>query len=166
MIPERIQRLYRDAVFKTCVQGTRAGYLFDDGAFSCAYTDASGKHCAVGHALTPEMQGRELYGNVWQLCRDNPDIAVHLGIDPAKVDCETADEAEEDTVLHLWEGLQAVHDLMRYAPRCGLVYHNDIRPWGVSWSAYFWYRARSNAADFGFDIGNYPRHEVRDAQAA
>lgn len=165
MIPERIQRLYREAVFKTCVQGTRAGYLLGD-VFTCAYTDNAGRHCAVGHALTPEMQERNLFGGVWGLCSNHPYIAEHLGIDPAKLNGHYADKAGQDTVIHLWECLQAVHDRLLDEPSRAVAYKNYLRPWGVSWSAYFWYRARSNAADFGFDIGNYPRREVQDAQAA
>lgn len=165
MIPERIQALYREAVFKTCVQGTRAGILHG-GMFTCHYTDDSGKHCAVGHALTPEMQTRAGVGGVGGvmfLCKSQPDIAEHLGVDPTR---NYADEVTQSGTLLLWENLQWAHDGLTDAPRSKHRGQKDLRPWGVSWSAYFWYLARSNAISFGFDIGNYPRHEVQNAQAA
>lgn len=153
MIPERIQRLYREAVFKTCVQGTRAGKTYN-GVFICEYEAEDGKRCAVGHALPTHLlnkaRGQEL--NVGALCMDQEDIALFL-------------HAGDAEALEMWARLQTVHDWVEDGIR---EHYQDstLRPFGVSWSAWFWYRARTLAKDSGFDIGNYPRKEVQDAQAA
>ena len=161
MIPERIQNLYREAVFKTCVQGKRAGYDRSpiEGDFQCLYTDQQGNHCAVGHALTPELQDKvgDAEAGVHQICSRWPEVAEHLGV------CAVGLHNQVDTAL--WADLQTTHDGLREAPREN-EWQSERRPFGVSWSAYLWYRARTVAQRHGFDIGNYPRREVQDAQAA
>lgn len=160
MIEQRIQALFREAVFKTAVQGTRCGKGGDSpDNFYCLYTNDAGQHCAVGHALTPELQ--ELVGgtqeSVLGISNAYPVVQHHLGLDHTK--------DYHSPHLCIWSQLQIIHDGL--VDRClkGRNY-NDHRPFGVSWSAWFWYRARSLSQQCGFDIGNYPRAEVRNAQAA
>lgn len=163
MIEQRIQDLFREAVFKTAVQGTRCGVgnSDDPAGYYCLYTNDAGHHCAVGHALTPELQ--ELVGDICVgasgLMAKFPAIAQHLGANLAK-------DYTKDPQQLIWSKLQTIHDDLVDGCRKGKYYNSDHRPFGVSWSAWFWYRARTLAKASGFDIGNYPRHEVRDAQAA
>jgi len=163
MIEQRIQALFREAVFKTAVQGTRCGMgnTDDPGGFYCLYTNAAGQHCAVGHALTPELQ--ELVGDslvrASVLIAKYPGVQHHLGADLTK-------EYADDPHQRIWSKLQSIHDDLVDGCRKGRDYNPYHRPFGVSWSAWFWYRARSLSQQFGFDIGNYPRAEVRNAQAA
>lgn len=162
MIEQRIQDLFREAVFKTAVQGTRcgAGGGRSDN-FYCLYTNDAGQHCAVGHALTPELQ--ELVGDtrasVLGISMEYPVVQHHLGLDLTKY-------YYDDPHQSIWSKLQSIHDEMVDGCCKGRFYNHYHRPFGVSWSAWFWYSARSLSQDFGFDIGNYPRAEVRDAQAA
>lgn len=154
MIQERIQALFKEAVFNTCVQGTRAGYINrSSGRFTCAYEDDVGNRCAVGHALPPKLLelARHQVVNVEALAEHTEAIGVHLGM-------------EDKEAVKLWTALQILHDGLRDEARPDH-WHHEHRPFGVSWSAWLWRRARTLSIRFGFDIGNYPRHAVQDAQA-
>lgn len=164
MIEQRIQDLFREAVFKTAVQGTRCGTRGDssDGDSSdnlyCLYTNDAGQHCAVGHALTPELQ--ELVGDTKAGVLDiNSVVQHHLGMNLTK-------DYHDDPHQRLWAELQAIHDALVDGCRKDEYYNPYHRPFGVSWSAWFWCCARSLSQGLGFDIGSYPRAEVRNAQAA
>lgn len=152
MIPERIQHLFREAVLKTCIQGRRS--MSERG--TCAYLSPNGDSCLVGHALPPTLlaEGGSNYKHVRAMADDVPEVGRWLG---------TAGEAYLGAVSVMWSQGQKYHDLDVDHPD---THPGHRRPFGVSWSAWFWYRARSLAKYRGFDIGNYPRAEVRDAQAA
>ena len=152
MIPERVQHLFREAVLKTCIQGRRS--MSEHGG--CAYLAPNGDSCLVGHALPPALLA-EVGSNtshVRAMADEVPEVGKWLG---------TAGEGYFGAVNTLWSQGQKCHDLDVDYPDADPEYR---RPFGVSWSAWFWYRARTLAKASGFDIGNYPRHEVRDAQAA
>lgn len=139
MIDPRIQALVKQACVATAVQGRPA---FDGS--SCLYTTDDGCHCAVGHALTPDMQdtvGR-YQGSVGQLVLEYEDVGKHLGMTKCH---DTAADS-------LWRRVQVAHD--GAAGR---------RPKGVSWGRWFWSKARNACAEHGVDIGGFPRHLVGDA---
>jgi hypothetical protein len=164
MIAQRIQQLYKDAVFKTAVQGTRCGQRGAVREFFCLYTNDSGQHCAVGHALPKELQilVGGLQTGVGHLAKLHPEVSELLGFNPEFLD----EDYEPSNEQRLWTGLQLIHDEMRDEHRGMHRLLDFLRPFGVSWSAYFWTRARNHALDLGFDIGSYPRAEVRGAQVA
>lgn len=151
MIPERIQHLFREAVLKTCIQGRRS----ISGRGTCAYLAPNGDSCLVGHALPPTLLAEvgSNYKHVRAMADEVPEVGRWLG---------TAGAAYLGPVGTLWAQGQQCHDL---DVECDDAYPLR-RPFGVSWSAWFWYRARTLAKYSGFDIGNYPRKEVQDAQAA
>lgn len=142
MIPESIQTLARDAIIATAVQGQRC--MTEDGDH-CVYTNGVSQHCAVGHALTPEQQkevGQKLIG-VTLLSADYPDIKERLG---------GAD------VLSFWSELQCAHDKSEESVHNAVCKQGRPRPFGVSWSRWFWSRARNRCLKYGFDIGGFPKH--------
>lgn len=152
MIPERVQKLYREAVLKVCIQGHRS--MSSHGG--CAYRAPNGDACLVGHALPPELLEKvaDNSNHVQAMSFDVPEVGKWLGI---------VDDRFFAPACRLWIAGQQCHDRDVDNPDTEQEYR---RPFGVSWSAWFWYHARTVARSSGFDIGSYPRREVQDAQAA
>lgn len=152
MIPERIQTLFREAVLKTCIQGRRSMSEYG----GCAYLAPNGDACLVGQALPPNLlaEAASNPNHVRAMSDEVPEVGKWLG---------TRGESFFGPVNTLWSQGQLCHDLDVDNPDMAADYR---RPFGVSWSAWLWYRARTLAKASGFDIGNYPRHEVQDAQAS
>lgn len=136
MIEPRVQALVKQACIATAMQGRRAY------AGVCLYNTPTGDHCAIGHALTPDLQ--DLVGNslcgVRTLVNRFPAVRDHLGNE-----------------IELWAAVQQAHDLSEGEAS------SEERPRGVSWSRWFWSRARNRCAPFGLDIGGFPRHLIGDA---
>lgn len=138
-IPRRIQRRVRKACVATYNQGRLSRF---PGMVGCEYTarvDVAVLHCAVGHALTPEMRQVGLSGSVRQICLVNDKIREHLGIAPW-VPIEMADKYT-DSALELWTKLQKAHDQAN---------QNQFKKT-------FWNGAQAACKAAGFDLGNPPK---------
>lgn len=154
MVSQRVQELYKKAVFLTAVQNKRA--VLPSGV--CLYRASDGSKCAIGHLIPDGHPAQCHRGVVGSMASAHQDIAELLGME---------DGFGGETHL-LWSELQTIHDVMKEPLVLASDQRRDYnrRPFGVSFGAYFWARSRALGIKNGFDIGNYPRAAINEARAS
>lgn len=141
----------REALIRTCAQGRRA---MRPNGIGCAYNDTTnGGHCAVGHL------------GVIRGCVDS--LTEASGLSSQYVETHLMLGATSESHVDLLSCMQQAHDGAHERDRtirssCGerKTHVTFIRPFGMSWGEWVWYRAAVFMADF-VTIGPYPRREVQ-----